>query len=311
MIDIAEYDTLDYDYSTYWEKRGYENLAEKYLLNRMFREKRGDWFLDVGGSYGRLTSTYYDQYNHCVILDYSLKTLARNKEIILGKYPNVELIASNAYKMPFKQSTFDGALMVRVLHHIEKPDTYLKELHRTMNSNSLYIQEFANKKHIKAVIRSLLKLDFEIFKKDPYLQPKKTGSEGSREEYNHIFYNYHPAHIKQLLKTQNFKIKNIRGCSFLRSPFVKKILGDETMIFFEKIMQNTLSWTDISPSIFVETRAIKDQDKEKVQLTKLQELLACPLCKESLHFNKSNTAQCPKCSEEYYKKDDIWDFRVK
>jgi ubiquinone/menaquinone biosynthesis C-methylase UbiE len=310
MIDIAEYDTLDYDYSTYWEKRGYENLAEKNLLNKIFRSKRGDWFLDIGGSYGRLTSTYYDQYNHSVILDYSLKTLARNRDIIKGKYPNVELIAANAYKMPFKENSFDGALMVRVLHHIEEPDIYLRELYRIMDNNSLYIQEFANKIHIKAVVKSLIKLDFEIFKKDPYLQPKKTGSEGSNEEYSHIFYNYHPKHIEDLLKEQGLKLKRKHGCSFLRSPFIKKILGDDTMIFFEKIMQNTLSWTNIPPSIFMETDISKKEVKN-VHSSNLQDLLVCPVCKKSLQFEKTNKAFCNSCSKEYCQTDDIWDFRVK
>jgi ubiquinone/menaquinone biosynthesis C-methylase UbiE len=310
MIDIAEYDKLDYDYSTYWEKRVYENLSEKYLLNKIFDSKRGGWFLDVGGSYGRLTSTYYDQYNHPVILDYSLKTLSRNKEIIKGKYPNVELIAANAYKMPFKRDCFDGALMVRVLHHIKEPSTYLKELYRIMDNNSFYIQEFANKVHIKAVLKSLFKLNFEIFKKDPYLQPKRTGSEGSNKNYDHIFYNYHPKHIKTLLEDHGFKFKRKYGCSFLRAPLAKKVLGENVMIFLEKILQNILSWTNISPSIFIEADVSKKNVAKRDLLT-LQDILACPVCKKSLQFEKNNKALCSSCSKEYYKKDDIWDFRVK
>jgi ubiquinone/menaquinone biosynthesis C-methylase UbiE len=310
MIDIAEYDLFDYDYSKYWEKRAYENLAEKNLLNKIFLNKGGYWFLDIGGSYGRLTSTYYDSYNKPVIIDYSLKTLIKNRDFIKTKYPNTELIAANAYKMPFRENTFDGALMVRVIHHIEKPDIYFKELNRIMKGNSSYIQEFPNKIHIKAVFRALMKLDFNLFKREPYLQPQITGEEGSNKEYNHIFYNYHPKHIKKLLKENNFKILRKYGCSYLRSPFIKKMLGENLMIFIEKIMQNTLSWTNISPSIFLDTQIKKDSKKDG-QTLNLADILVCPSCKKSLTYKGSNLAICKKCSKNFHKKDDVWDFRIK
>jgi len=45
---------------------------------------------------------------------------------LVNKYPGIHLIAANAYKMPFKNNTFDGGLMVRVLHHIENPKEKLQ-----------------------------------------------------------------------------------------------------------------------------------------------------------------------------------------
>ena len=309
MIDIAEYDIFDYDYSKYWENRRYENLAEKNVLNKIFLKKAGYWFLDIGGSYGRLTSTYYESYNKPIILDYSLKTLIKNKEYIKAKYPGVELVAANAYKMPFKKDTFDGALMVRVIHHIEKPNTYFKELNRIMKNGSSYIQEFPNKIHIKAVLRSLLKLNFDLFKEDPYLQPKATGSEGSKKQYDHIFYNYHPKYISRLLKKNNFKILKKYGCSYLRSPLIKKILGEDVMLFAEKILQSTLSWTNIPPSIFLDTKITKKGKKGEIPHN-LTSVLACPSCKGNLLFKREDLAICEKCSKEFHKEEEIWDFRV-
>ena len=311
MTDISDYDKFDYDYSKYWKNRSYENSAEKHVLNNIFHNKQGKWFLDIGGSYGRLASTYYDKYHNPVILDYSLKTLQRNREILKSKYPNIELIAANAYKMPLKNNTFDGALMVRVLHHIENPKSYFSELKRTLKNNSTYVQEYANKVHIKAVIRTLFKLDSSIFSKEPYLQPKANSQEGSKDDQESIFYNYHPKYIAQMLKSLNFSIKKKYGCSFLRAPFIKKLINDEIMMFFEIIMQNTLSWSDISPSIILETKLNKTERTTEEKFESLEDILFCPSCKTSLKFEDKDSALCNKCSRSYFRKEQVWDFRVK
>lgn len=311
MADISDYDKFGYDYRNYWEKRSYENYSEKILLNRIFQEKRGNWFLDIGGSFGRLGSTYNDQYRKPIILDYSLKTLQKNKPAIQAKYPNIELIAANAYKMPFKKDVFDAALMVRVLHHIEKPTQYLKELNRVMSPNSYYIQEFANKTHIKAVLRALLKADFTIFNQEPLEHTLSKNPEGSKNSQKGIFLNYHPKYVRGVLEKTGFKIENKYGCSFLRIPLLKKFFNEDIMIFIEKIMQRTLSWTSISPSIFYETIIQKEKGKTVQNGEKLEEILACPSCKKDLIFKNEELATCKKCGKEYHKKDDIWDFRIK
>lgn len=311
MTNIAEYDKFDYDYSTYWTQRVYENLAEKNILNKIFSKEIGNWFLDIGGSYGRLASTYAHQYKNSVIIDYSLKTLQRNNEIIKSKYPNILLIAANAYSMPFRENVFDGSLMVRVLHHIDNPEKYLNELSRILNTDSLYVQEFANKVHIKATLRALLKLDFKFFNEEVYKQPIGKNLEGSNENEKDIFLNYHPRHIRKMLTKSGFDIKKRFGCSFLRSPFVKKVINTNIMLFFEKFMQNTLSWTNIPPSVVYETRLKKDNAENNSKHEDIREILLCPKCKKEFDFNNNNTAVCTKCSTEYFKKKGIWDFRVK
>ena len=311
MPDIANYDKLNYDYSQYWQERVYENLAEKNLLNKIFENNRGSWFLDVGGSYGRITSTYYDSYKNPVILDYSLNTLVKNREVIKSRYPKIFLIAANAYKMPFKESSFDGGLMVRVLHHIEKPEEYFKEARRVFKNDSKYIQEFANKVHIKAKIKALLRKDFDFFSENPYKQPLGKNLEGSKREEGGIFLNYHPSYVKRLLEENNFVIRKIFGCSFLRANFIKKLLGPNIMIFIEKILQKVLSWTNIPPSIFFETTLQKKSQKKKEERTSnLKDILACPSCKGTLSFEGDSIAICKKCHTEFSKKNDIWDFRV-
>jgi len=309
--DISDYDKLNYDYSQYWQERLYENLAEKSLLNKIFENSRGNWFLDVGGSYGRIISTYYDSYKHPVILDYSLNTLIKNKEIIKNRYPKVILIAANAYKMPFRESSFDGGVMVRVLHHIEKSEDYFKEAKRVFKKDAKYVQEFPNKVHIKAKIKALFGRDLGFFSEEPYEQPIGKNLEGSKKEEGGIFLNYHPAYVRSLLEKNDFVIEQKFGCSFLRSQTIKKLLGVDLMIFIEKILQKTLFWTNIPPSIFFETTLQKKEMNEKTeQSSDLKDILACPSCKGDLSFEKEGYARCKKCDLEFSPKNDIWDFRV-
>lgn len=308
MNNISDYDLFSYDYSQYWQKRRYEHLSETHLLNRIFRKKNGNWFLDVGGSYGRLTPTYYNHYQNPIILDYSAKTLRNNYAVLVNKYPGINLIAANAYKMPFKNNTFDGGLMVRVLHHIENPKEYFKELKRVFKNDGKYVQEFANKIHIKARIKAVIKRDREFFNTNPYKQPTLTASEGTKNNIEGIFFNYHPQHIKNLLINEKFLIEKKYGCSYFRSPFFKKIFNDDTLLFFEKIMQRLFSFSNFPPSIFYDT-IIKKSEKVKIVGTTLEDILACPKCKGNLKI-KDNLARCNKCNLDFKKEHNVWDFRI-
>ena len=307
MNNVSDYDLFSYDYSQYWQKRRYEHLSETHLLNKIFSKKMGNWFLDVGGSYGRLTPTYINSYKNPVILDYSAKTLKSNYEVLTNKYPGIHLIAANAYKMPFKENVFDGGLMVRVLHHIEKPQDYFKEIYRVLNGQSNYIQEFANKIHIKARLKALLTGDWEIFNKQPYQQPDKNNHEGARKNSCVPFLNYHPKWVKEQLKSSGFNIVKKYGCSYLRIGFLKKAVSQNVLNLGERLLQQTLSWSNIPPSIFLHT--CKTSHVKKEVDMKLASILACPDCHGDLEINKER-ATCKECKREYNKQNSIWDFRI-
>jgi ubiquinone/menaquinone biosynthesis C-methylase UbiE len=307
MNNIANYDTLNYDYRQYWKNREYENGAERIALENLLKNESGNWFIDIGGSFGRLTPTYYKKYKNCIILDYSLKTLQNNYEYIRENFPNTVLISANAYHLPFKDNTFDAGLMVRVLHHIEKPMEYFIEAYRVFNNKSVYIQEYANKMHIKAMIKGILHLDFSVFSKDPYQQPTKENYEGARKGSYVPFFNYHPIWIKDTFEKTGFKILSVKGCSFFRINFLKRIFNTKLLLFFEKIAQSTLSWSNTSPSIFVKSTV----EKEHTDLVNMQleDILQCPKCHGKINIEK-NSAVCRDCKKEYLKKENIWDFRV-
>ncbi len=308
MNKIADYDTYDYDYSTYWGKREYEHKSEVLVLEKLLKNKEGEWFVDIGGSFGRLTGLYYKKYSNPVIVDYSLKTLQKNYSRLKRDFPDIQLIAANAYFLPFRNNTFEAGLMVRVLHHIQEQKKYTKEISRIINSGGIYIQEYANKVHIKAVIRALLTFNLSFFNRSVYQQPDKHNYEGTKEGSKVLFLNYHPRYIYELFKENNLDIKVKYGCSFLRINFLKKFLDCKTLLFGENIFQRTLSWANIAPSIFVMAEVKKENVNPK-KFNTLNDILLCPKCKGELKIDEKK-AVCKECKTEYLKKENIWDFRI-
>ena len=303
--EIVDYDRYDYDYTQYWKNRKYENNAEHIALKSLLKGESGEWFIDIGGSYGRLADVYSNRFHHCVILDYSYKTLLKNKELIEEKFPNCILIAANAYKMPFKENVFNGGLMVRVLHHIERQEEFVKELAKILKKDAVYIQEYANKIHLKARIRAFFKKDDDFNSLKPYQQPT-INLEGAKDD-GVQFLNYHPKYINKLFEQEGFKIEEKQGCSFLRIPLLKRMLGTKILTVFERYFQKFLAKSNIPPSIFVKAKLGGIDDK--CEFKELIDIIACPNCKGSLSLNK-DMYYCQTCDKKYFKKNGVWDFRI-
>ncbi len=303
-MKISNYDEYKYDYKTYWNNREYENEAERIYLKKAFKSSKGRWFIDIGGSFGRNLDLYYNKYSYPVIVDYSILTLQNNYKEITSKYPHTVLIAANAYHLPFKSNSFDGGLMVRVLHHIERSPEYFKEVSRILSKGGIYIQEFANKFHIKATLRALLKGKLNYFNHEPYQQPAGN-FEGTKGEAT-TFLNYSPKYIKKALELNHMGIASQQGVSFFRVPILKRIIPTKLLLTLEKILQTISKGIYFTPSVFFKAVSGKvEMDKYDT----LYEILACPKCKSSLRF-KNEIAKCDKCNNTYRKENNIWDFRI-
>ncbi len=302
MNKISNYDKYNYNYKEYWNERTYEDKAEKIILEKYLKNEKGNYFIDIGGSFGRNLKTYYNKYKNPIILDYSLKTLQKNEKTIKKRYPNVQLIAANAYQMPFKSNSMDGSMMIRVLHHIEDPEKLIKEINRVLKNNSVFILEFANKMHIKAVLKWFFSLKLKNFSKTPYQQPNQNNFEGSGNQTT-IFLNFHLKYILEILKKCKFKNIKKTNCSFFRTNIFKKYLPLKTLIILEKTFQKLFSWTNLSPSIITKNIVLsKEKETEK-------NIFCCPICKKEIIL-ESNSVKCSKCKKIFQKKEGVWDFRV-
>ncbi len=304
---ISNYDEFDYDYKEYWKEREYEDVAERMALEKLLGDIKVKTFLDIGGSFGRLTDLYYDRCETPIIVDYSLKTLQKYQKQIHEKFPNTVLIAANAYKLPFKNSSIDASICIRVMHHLEKSDDFFSEVNRVTRENGFFFLEFANKMHLKARIRWITSFQFQNFSLKPYQQPS-LNYEGSKEGKDEVFLNYHPRFVKDSLKKNGFEVFKKKNCSFLRISFLKKRFSPYKLLKAEKLLQNLLGWTNIGPSLMVGSRKSRPHAKSVAcETNKL--FTQCVKCCGNLEISDQK-AVCKSCETIFLKKNGIWDFRI-
>lgn len=242
------YDT--YDYPGYWEGRDYEHgseiLAIKTLLAKIPKIKS---LLEVGAGYGRLTPAYLYRAKQVILSDPSTmllkiarKTYFRNKKVFFLR-SGLEGLTSR-----LKPGSQDAVVMVRVLHHIEDPDATFKAINRLLKKRGYLILEFANKRHLKAMLREFLKGNFtfplDIFTKDAR-SPK------SIRKNTIAFLNYHPDMIKYRLENHSFEVKDRLSVSNIRSSTLKRLLPTNTLLSLERILQKLLGYFYFGPSIFI------------------------------------------------------------
>lgn len=248
MIDIADYDSSGYDYTSFWEGRVYEDQSEKRVLRGLL-PKSGESLLDVGGGYGRLAPLYVERYKRAVILDYSQSSLEKAHLLAEQKdWKNLQTRQGDAYRLPFANAEFDTVLMVRVLHHLKQPEAALSEINRVLKPNGVFVLEFANKVHLKNRVKAWLRRDFGFTR--GYAPHQIDSGDG-------IIYNFHPEQVRNLLTDAGFSIEKKRAASILRILLLKKILPLRIHLLLDSILQFPFSTFNLSPSLLLRCRKLE------------------------------------------------------
>ena len=247
----AAYD--NYDYPSYWKKRDYEHYAEflaiKGLLNQIPNVNRS---IEVGAGVGRLFPSYLFRVKKAFLTDPSAKLLSiatkkysQNKRVkyLQSKLKNI--------KKKTKSKTFDLAVMVRVIHHIEDIDMAFEQISNLLVKGGYLILEFPNKNHLKSNIRHFLKGDLthplNIF-------PVDIRCKENIKNKTLPFINYHPDQIIEKLKNAGFEIVEVRSVSNIRSTLIKKFFPLHILLDIEKNIQIPFAKLHFGPSIFVLSR---------------------------------------------------------
>ncbi len=286
----------DYEDSSYrtdfWEGQGreYEDRVERLALRRLL-PPTGRRLVDIGAGFGRL-SAFYGGYEQVVLLDYSTSLLRQARER-LGRDPRLVYVAASFYVMPFAAGSFDTAMMVRVMHHVADVPAFLREMGRTMAGGGSYVLEFASKRHLKAILRGLLRRQrWSPFDPAPY-------------EFVEMNFDFHPAWMRARLAEAAFHVKQCRTVSHFRLPLLKRLVPAAALAALDGLLQPTGAWCQLTPSVFC--RAVLDGPWVPAAGALI---FRCPACGGPLPGAESQVLACGRCGHEWPIEDGIYNFKM-
>lgn len=237
-----------FDYISYWKGRSYEDNCERIALEKFFQKiNNKNTLIDIGGGFGRLSTSYVCLFKECLVIDPSEKQI-ENGRSIFKNFNNLVFKKDYLPNLTISDKSFNVALLIRVLHHIKDPTPSFKEINRILKDDGFFILEFANKVHFISKLYGFFTGKWKSLRD---LEPIDRRSKKSIEENKITFVNHHPQKISSNLEKCGFSVIDILSVSNLRCKFLKKLVPKKILLFFENILQEKFSNIFFGPSIFV------------------------------------------------------------
>ncbi|QRN82706.1 methyltransferase domain-containing protein [Chloroflexota bacterium] len=287
---VCSYEGSDYQQS-FWDEggRAYEDAAEAIALKKMLPAS-GRLMLELGAGAGRNTPRYRN-YDRVVLLDYSRTQMEQARDR-LGYTDRYIYIAADVYRLPFIENVFDGATMIRTLHHMAEPEQALAQVHKVMAPEGVFILEFANKRNLKSMLRYLLgKQSWSPYTLDPV-------------EFAELNFDFHPKAVRGYLAEVGFEIQKQLTVSHFRMGALKRNVPTKLLAGLDSLLQWTGSFIQVSPSVFTRNRTLKSGEANTGD-----GLFACPACGAPLPSLGADLT-CEQCGRTWPFKDGIYDFRI-
>ncbi len=291
---------MDYEGSRwreeFWRGREYEDAVERIALNA-FLPPRGKRLVEIGAGFGRLADLYRG-YEQVILLDYARSMLQDARER-LGNDPRFIFVAADLYNLPFADNALDTALTIRVLHHVANIPNAFAEIARAVRPHGTYLTDFANKRHLKALVKYHLRRHDGrgVGAMNPYsLEPY---------EFVKLNFDYHPQYIRENLRRVAFEIRATRGVSIFRIGALKRLVPTSFLVSLDANLQSPISNLQITPSIFYLTESVKNGD------ARLNEnLWRCVKCHAEKISMNGETMHCGACGAGFFQNEGIWEIKV-
>ncbi|HMD89901.1 MAG TPA: methyltransferase domain-containing protein [Anaerolineaceae bacterium] len=290
---ICNYEGSDYQRS-FWERGGrvYEDAVEAVALKRLL-PSAGKLMLELGAGAGRNTPRYQN-FDQVVLLDFSRSQLQQAHQR-LGEDQRYRYIAADIYHLPFVSGLFDAATMIRTLHHMANTRQALDQVHQVMQNNAIFILEFANKQNLKSILRyALRQQSWNPFSPEPI-------------EFAPLNFDFHPATVRTWLKVSGFVVERQLTVSHFRMGLFKRFLPLGMLVALDALFQKTGNLWQLTPSVFVRSRAIGENQTAPVVEGAF---FRCPACSHNTLPDTPPLLTCPSCGKTYPVEDGIYDLRI-
>ena len=287
---ICSYEGSDYQ-TTFWDQGGreYEDAVEGVALRRLL-PPGGKHMLELGAGAGRNTPRYQG-YEQITLLDYSLTQLQQARQR-LGDNPRFRYVAADVYRLPFAPGLFDGATMIRTLHHMADARRALDQVRRGCSRRASFILEFANSTISRRSSLCAAPAGLSPFSPEPV-------------EFVALNFDFHPNTVRAWLQQVGFSIERQLTVSHFRMGLLKRIVPLRLLVWADSLAQLTGDLWQLSPSVFVRARA-----SGAGQPAAEGEFFRCPACGAPLPDTPPELV-CGGCGVRYPVVDGIYDLRVK
>ena len=288
---ICSYEGSDYQ-TSFWDNadRRYEDAVEEVALRRLLPQS-GSFLLELGAGAGRNTPRYQG-YQRIILLDYSRTQLEQARQR-LGESDRLAFVAADIYRLPFVDGLFDGATMIRTLHHMADARAALAQVRRVLQPNAAFILEYANKHNLKSILRyTLRRQSWSPFSPEPV-------------EFAPLNFDFHPATVRSWLRGCQFSIERQLTVSHFRMNLFKRLLPQRLLVWMDLLAQLTGDAWQLSPSVFVRSRAVG-----QTPIAAADQIFRCPACGHQPLENTPPEIHCPGCGRSYPVIDGIYDFRL-
>lgn len=289
---ICDYEGSNYQ-TTFWDYggRAYEDQTEAVALRRLLPTS-GKLMLEIGAGAGRNTHRYRG-YERIILSDYSFSQMQLAQKR-LGRGERYMYVAADVYRLPFVDELFDGATMIRVLHHIVEPPLALNQIRRVMQTGGTFILEFASKYHLKSFMRFAVRGQ----EWNPYTL--------ETIESTHLNFNFHPKTVRRWLQEANFGLQRQLTVSHFRMKILKRLVPTKLLVAMDSIAQLSGDWWQLTPSVFTKSMALGHVSE---RTHPEGAFFRCPACKHDLPMETEGALVCPGCEAAWPIVDGIYDFR--
>jgi len=288
---VCDYEGSDYQ-TSFWDEgdREYEDRVEALALSRLLPDA-GSLMLEIGVGAGRNTPRY-EAYQRIVLVDYSTTQL-QQAQANLGTSDRYTYVAADVYQLPFMPGVFDGATMIRTLHHMAEPLLALQQVRASLQPGANFILEYANKHNLKAIFRYLLgRQQWSPFSIEPV-------------EFTELNFDFHPQAIHRWLESSGFSVTRQLTVSHFRERTIKRYIPLDLLVKLDGLAQYTGGLWQLTPSVFVASTAIGDTPAAAAD-----ELFRCLICNHADFEDAPAAIICSNCGRNWTFENGIYDFRL-
>jgi len=291
---------MDYEGSRwreeFWRGREYEDAVERIAIANLLPVK-GSRLVEIGAGFGRLADLYRG-YEQVILLDYA-RSMLQDARGRLGNDARFIFVAADLYNLPFADNALDTALTIRVLHHVANIPNAFAEIARAVRPQGTYLTDFANKRHLKALVKYHLGKSNGrgVGAMNPYaLEPY---------EFVKLNFDYHPHYIRENLARVGFQIRAARAVSTFRVGALKRAAPTSLLVSLDALLQSPLSRLEINPSVLY-----RAENSKAGEARLNQGLWRCVKCGAERIARKGTMLRCAACGAQFSQTDGIWEMKL-